>query len=363
MNRRLTIIIKPTDLCNCSCKYCITPYDIPRVKMSINTFTILCEKLSHNELYNDYLFIWHGGEPMLLGVEFYKQVIKIEKRYLKHYNNTFQSNCTLLNEEWLDFLYANNIRISTSLDGNKQYHDINRLKKNEGTFDIVFTNIKKLQEKKLLAGVVTVLSKTNIEHIDEIITFFAENRLSIRLNPILPSERVMGNNENLNISPNEYAECLIKCFDHWVNEYYRNGDKINIAPFSDIVYNMFHSDKPRLCIFSGKCYENFIAVNPSGDLYNCGRFCDILPYKIANINDNFSWTYLFDKKQQMLRWSYDIEKDDCKHCEWYNLCNRGCPHTSYIYNGKILDKDPFCESNKKIFSHIYVTLKKFLEKS
>ena len=362
MHKRLTFIIKPTDLCNCSCKYCITPYDIPKVKMSIETFTTLCKKLSNNTLYDDYLFIWHGGEPMLMGVDYYKQALNIEKKYLKSYNNTFQSNCTLLNDEWFEFLSANKIRVSTSLDGNQRYHDVNRLKDGKGTFDIVFSNITKLQELKLLAGVVTVLSKTNIEHLDEILQFFAGNKISTRLNPILPSDRVLDSEDDLSITPNEYADCLIKCFDNWVNESYSGGDKINIAPFSEIVYNMFHTEKPRLCVYSGRCYENFIAINPYGDLYNCGRFCDILQYKIANINDDFNWHDLFEKKQQLMQWSRNDETNDCMHCEWKHLCNSGCPHSSYIYNGRIIGKDPYCEANKKLFSHIYTVLKEQLNK-
>lgn len=356
--RRLTVIVKPTVLCNCSCKYCITPLHIPHSRMSLDTIERICQLLSKSSVYNDFCFIWHGGEPMLMGIDFYKGVIDIQNKILKHsyFTNTFQSNCTLINEDWLQFLKEHKIRVSTSLDGDRDLHNINRLKNDEGTFDETIEAIKRLQEEGLFGGVVTVLSKTNINYIDKMISFFATNNINARLNPILPCERTE-KQQDLTISPMEYASCIIRCFDNWIDSKYPNGENINIAPLAEIIYNMTHDEKPRLCSFSGACGKNFIAFNPKGDIYNCGRFCDIDEFKIGNIQTIESIDDTIRKKDDLIRWKIDTVNDECSSCDWFKICNRGCPNTSYMFYGEIKEKDPYCSAYKRIFSHIYNRLK------
>lgn len=357
--KRLTLILKPTVLCNCSCRYCITPTNIPKSKMDIELFEDFCKKLSKSSIYDYFLFIWHGGEPLLMGVTFYEKVILIQNRYIKGKTaiNTFQSNCTLINPEWMDFLKRYKIRVSTSLDGDKELHDANRIKNGKGTFDETIERIKWLQQEKLLAGVVTVLSKNNINHVDRFLKFFSENNISTRLNPILPSERVVSMEEDLSITPEQYAECLIHCYDQWTNGEYKYNDRnIGIAPLNEIIYNMFNEKRPRLCNFSGNCADSFLSINPIGDLYNCGRFCDIEEFKIANVRDDFeSIDDIFEKKRSLIKW--DSESDNCNKCEWKSICNRGCPNTSYLIDGAIKDKDPYCSAYKQLFNYIYNHLK------
>lgn len=322
--------------------------------MTLNVVRILCERLSLSKLYDDFVFIWHGGEPMIMGVEFYESVIHIQSTILrKKFVNTFQSNCTLINDTWISFLKKYDIKVSTSIDGDEELHNINRIRGNKGTFAEVIRNVKRLQEENLLAGVVTVLSRQNIDKIDRILNYFSSAKISTRLNPILPCERVEGQ-PDLSIEPIEYADALIKCFDHWVDGQYPEGEKIMIAPLTDIIYNMTHDSKPRLCNFSGTCGDSFIAINHNGDLYNCGRFCEIDDYKIANIQEINSIDEIIEKKKMLIRWHINDDKaDECANCEWFKICNRGCPNTSYLYYGKVANKDPYCEAYKKLFSHIY----------
>ena len=353
--KRLTLILKPTVLCNCACRYCITPTDIPKSRMGIDLFERFCNKLSESTIYDQFVFIWHGGEPLLMGIPFYEQVIEIQKRLFrgKIFINTFQSNCTLINDEWMAFFKKYRIRVSTSLDGDKELHDINRIKNGKGTFEETLERIKWLQNEHLLAGVVTVLSRTNLEHVDRILKYFSENNICTRLNPILPSERVVESDVDMSITPEQYADCLINCYDKWVaGEYKYNGRNIGIAPLTEVIYNFFNEKRPRLCNFSGDCSSSFLAINPEGDLYNCGRFCDIDEFKIANVDDEFeNIDSIFERKRDLIKWGKD--SSECESCEWLKVCNRGCPNTSYLTYGEILDKDPYCVAYKKLFRHIY----------
>ncbi|MGP1569070.1 MAG: radical SAM protein [Peptoanaerobacter stomatis] len=354
--KKITIILKPTLLCNSQCKYCITPHNSPSTKMSISVFDILCKKIAASEIYDNFYFLWHGGEPLLMGREFFNRCFEIQKKYLckKKYTNTIQSNCTLIDEDWIHWLKEHKIRISTSLDGTKHLHDINRIKAGNGTFDEVFSAVKELKEQKLLNGVVTVLSKTNIAYIDEILNFFSQNGIKPRLNPIFPSETSKNNPYDLSITPVEYAKVLNSAFDNWLKSKY--SEDFIIPPLNEIIHNFFANNEIHLCNFTGKCSDSFIAINPNGDLYNCGRFCDVLNYKIGNISDDIHFDLIFEKKRNLIKWETD-ENDKCTECKWFNVCNRGCPYTSYLENGKILNNDMFCEAYKIIFSHIYKRLK------
>ena len=317
--------------------------------MTLDTFEELCKKISLSKLHDSIYFIWHGGEPLLLGRYFYDECFRIEEKYFKRENivNTFQSNCTLIDGEWISWLKEKNIKVSTSLDGDKERHDINRIKEGKGSFDDTFTKIKALKEHNLLNGVVTVVSRTNLNHLDYILKFFSENGIITRLNPIMPSPNAL---DELSITPEEYANALIKCFDNWFDSKY--GEKYIIAPLNEIIHSFFSSDKPQLCNFSGDCSNNFIAMNPVGDLFNCGRFSDIEKYKIANIKDNISWDSVFEKKGDMICWDESV-LNDCNDCRWYQICNKGCPNTSFLFHGKIRDKDPYCIAYKMIFEHLY----------
>lgn len=360
--KRLTLILKPTVLCNCSCRYCITPTNIPKERMDIGLFESFCQKLSKSNLYDNFFFIWHGGEPLMMGIQFYEQAIEVQKKYFngKIAVNTFQSNCTIINSDWMDFLKKYRIKVSTSLDGDKELHDANRIKNGKGTFDETIERIKWLQQEKLLAGVVTVLSKDNINYVDRFLKYFSEHNISTRLNPILPSERVLNLENNLSITPEQYADCLIHCYDQWTKGAYKyNGRNIGIAPLNEIIYNLFNNKRPRLCNFSGNCADSFLAINPVGDLYNCGRFCDIDIFKVANVSDEFdNIDEIFEKKRMIIEWQ--TENNECDECEWRSICNRGCPNTSFLFYGSIQEKDPFCVAYKKLFEHIYKHLKRSL---
>lgn len=357
--RKLTIIIKPTNLCNLSCGYCIVPEKVLRKQMSILTFEELCNKLSYSKIY-DY-FIWHGGEPMLMGTSFYEEVLAVQTKTLfGQFRNTFQSNCSLIDDKWMAFLKKYGIKVSTSIDGPEELHNTNRLIGKRGSFSIVYNNVKQLQKENLFSGAVTVLSKNNIFDIDKIIDFFASEKINTRLNPLLPCDRV-GLQSNLCINPELYANALIHCFDKWIDGCYQGGEHITIAPLTDIVFNITHESNPRLCIFSESCSDSFLGINPNGDLFNCGRFSDVEAFKIANITEIECVDDVIEKKHKLIDWHLDEAQDNCRNCNWLKICNRGCPNVSYLYYGRVLDKDPYCEAYKKVFSHIYDRLRVELE--
>lgn len=361
-NKKITIILKPTLLCNSQCKYCITPHDVPISKMTIDIFETLCKKVAESQIYDSLYFLWHGGEPLLMGREFYDGCFEIQKRYLsrKQYINTFQSNCTLVDEKWIQWLKENKLKISTSLDGDRKLHNINRVKNGIGTFDQVFSAVKKLKKENLLTGVVTVLSKTNIDYIDEILDFFSENDIKPRLNPIFPSETSKSNPYDLSITPEEYARVLNRAFDNWLDLKY--SENFVIPPLTEIIHNFFACNDIHLCNFTGNCSDSFIAINPEGDLYNCGRFSDIPKFKIGNISDDICFDYIFDKKKELIMWETD-KTDKCINCQWFRFCNRGCPYTSYLQNGRILNNDMFCKAYQLIFNHIYTRLQVELDET
>jgi uncharacterized protein len=191
------------------------------------------------------------------------------------------------------------------------------------------------------------------------------NEIHCQFNVQLPSGRAR-ERLDLGITPTEYGKAMAGLFDLWF--YDSRKPLIDINPLSDIVYSLGTRRNKRIipefpieCIFRNKCAFYFIAFNPSGDVYPCGRSTGDPKLLLGNIKkDSLEKIFQSEIKQIFLRRSLDgIES--CKSCEYYNICNSGCPEFSYAFEADYLKKDPFCAGYKIMFRHIERAIKKELE--
>ncbi|MEM2173962.1 MAG: radical SAM protein, partial [Candidatus Pacearchaeota archaeon] len=181
--KKIVVIVQPTNFCNLNCKYCYTNGNNKKfmeretIENMIKKFALLKENYGVNTH-----FLWHGGEPLLAGLDFYKEVISLQKRYypnMKGVSNSIQTNLVCLNEQFLNFLISNKIDIGFSLDGPKEINDANRIFKNgEGTFDKIMENVALMKRKNLKLRAIAVLTKKSIDKVEELYCFFKENGIS-----------------------------------------------------------------------------------------------------------------------------------------------------------------------------------------
>lgn len=304
--------------------------------------------------YKDCKLLWHGGEPLLWGVENYKSIFSyIEQNFNDiQWEYSMQTNLTLLNEEYIELLKKYKVGLGISMDGYKELHDINRVYANgTGSYDNVVNKILLARKQGVKVGVIVVVSSANIMHLKDIYHFFKMNRIGFQLNPLMSIGEA--SNNKLSIIPEEYEEALIDLFDLWINDL----DAPPIGNFIEISSSL-KTGITSNCVFSANCQNSITVIEPNGDVLPCDRFCG---------NDNFVYGNIFSSKFKdiMLRKRKAFEKrtkiilnKTCKKCTFLRICNGGCPadNSFKLENGA---KSSFCKVYKKLFMHINNTISNY----
>jgi len=356
----LTAIVKPTHNCNLRCKYCYLEDGAENGMMNKETLQNTIEQVSEASENNAAHFIWHGGEPLLAGLDFFRNAARISRKLRKegyHISNSIQSNGTLVTKELLDFIeQEKDFYLGFSLDGPEEINDKTRVYSNgDGAFKDIFRGIRMARDRKAFIGgsAITVVNSHNLAHLNTIYDFFNKERINLKLNHIIDAEDPI-----LGISPIEYATAMNKLFDRWIEDY----DAIEIDPFSQIMGNLM-TGKPSGCNYLKSCQENFVSIGPRGDIYPCGRFDGAKNYWMGNINNPGGLRKALESNVRKKIKERKLEDmAGCKECSYVPICNGGCPHNAYI-GGDIMGKDPYCAGYKIMFKHIDEKGKKELIKT
>mgnify|MGYP001167464878 CR=1 FL=1 len=340
----ITPIIEPVTLCNLSCSYCFVG-EKKSSKMEFSTLEkIISSVIIHNGKDCITKFIWHGGEPLLAGLDFYRKVVDFQNNFkMDGYRilNAIQTNLTLLNEDYIDFFIKNEFGVGTSLDGTKELHDKNRC----NSFDKVFKNLQYAKSKGLHVGVICILTKETLPHIEEIYRFFRDNNIDFTLSPVIPNSRY----SEFILTTDEYYIALKQLFDLW---YLDESCKIRVNPCGSIIQSILLKGINLSCIHSENCLNHFLTFLPNGDVFPCNRFTDYEQFKIGNIsNMTFSEILKSDKRTELL--SRTIETiDACSKCEFRQFCKGGCMNHAFEFYQTIYERDYYCQSFFKIFQYI-----------
>lgn len=184
--KTINIILKPTNECNMRCSYCYhSEQGYESNKMTLKMFEHLCSMVF--PYYENITLIWHGGEPLLMGLNFYEATIKIINKFIKingqkRINIIFQTNAILINREWINFFKANDIQIGTSFDG--VTNDLTRGNSNE--LLQVFDLMKK--EEFPISAICVVTAKT-IDYLSDNYNLFKQLGIGVKFNPVFKTDR------------------------------------------------------------------------------------------------------------------------------------------------------------------------------
>jgi uncharacterized protein len=366
-NIPLSIIMKTTDNCNLACAYCYEG-DKGSELMSEKVLRTSLEKIAKESIKRftrdpaTAQMIWHGGEPLLLGRNFYRKALDIQRRQQGVvFQNDVQSNLTLLDEKWISFFLENNFRVGGSFDGPGWANDISRLTRDgEPTTDRVLENILLAKSKGLNVGVITMVGRHNYNRLNELYAFFKEHEIDFEANMItwggFAQERAGG----LALNSEEYGIAITKLFDLWFFD--KAGKVPKASSFMKDSIAML-SGNPIECVHSGNCRGRYVAINPNGDVYPCGRFTDATPeYKLGNILiDDLENMILSESQADMFE--RDHEKiEDCADCDYGSVCKAGCPYNALVGFGDARKKDYLCDAYKTMFSHIRIRVTEELKK-
>lgn len=346
-NSYLTVILKPTNACNMRCKHCYHSekgYD--NIVMDSSTYSHL---LDITIPYIDNLkFIWHGGEPLLVGLPYLKKMIEVQKKYNHNeckLSNSIQTNASLLDQETIEYLIENEFDIGISYDG--PYNYVLRDKT-----EIVEKNIELLGENNASFGVLTVITSKSIENIIDIYEYFKEKNIDFKFSYIFSSGEAKQNSE-LFIDVDTYVEQVSRFFNYWLHDIKCN---IHVDNFENIL-SLIHYHGKRECEYSS-CLFHYLSIDSNGNIYPCGRSYGP-EYCLGNVHDYENILDVFKSReyQNLLIGSIN-RRDKCmSSCEYYDYCQGGCNNNAIMENGLENHGGYSCQTFKKLFYSISKILK------
>lgn len=354
----VTFIIKPVGAaCNLVCDYCYFGVGCRECGRSGNTriSRVVLERFISEYLIlsqDRFDFIWHGGESLLAGIDFFKDAVRLQKVYSRNGQNIFngiQTNATLLNEDWASFFKENHFHVGVSLDGPEYIHNAHRrYPSGEGSFADTMRGIALLREYGVNFATLTVLSKESLGHEGEIFDFFLRNGIyKIDLLPCVAPETMESGKSVGAVAPGEFAGSVAKMFDLW---WQLDNPEVRVRLFENVLLG-FLGSKPHICKFAGTCARQ-CTLDYNGDVYPCDKFVGMKDFMFGNIAESNLADILDSDARQRFITQVRTFPSDCVNCRWKAICNAGCVYHRYIRRGILADKTYFCSFRRLFFQHV-----------
>lgn len=337
MGKRIEIIVKTTDACNARCVYCSAGSDPGgRRELSGEAAGLLlrqADELIAAGRVDRVRFLWHGGEPLLLGKDFFRE-LAVAFHALPHragITHRIQTNLTLLDEEWISILepLIGRDGLGTSLD---PFDDVRQLGEAGGYRRRWLAGLELLDRAGWKAGCVYVLHRPGLPRAKDLYWFFRNLRdnsmLSLRVNPLLRVGRAKETPcESLLLTPGDYGRFLIEIADVWLGDHRR----LILSPVWDFV-RAWEGGSVSSCDLAGRagCVEGHLGIDADGFVYNCGRAVDAGGMKLGRLGEaslqeclDHPWRQVLVDREKALR------RGSCGVCEYWRFCHGGCPYESH----------------------------------
>ncbi len=359
-NSEFQIFAKPVGArCNLSCSYC---YYLDKTHLNSGS-TAACMTDEVLDLYirkhieassgNNIFFSWHGGEPTLAGLDFYKRAIDIQKKHKPSGSvilNGIQTNTILLTEEWGRFLKKENFYVGISLDGPEQYHNIYRTgPRRSATFARVIRGLNIIKKYNVPHEFLCVVSNDNVFSPLEVYRFFRDLGASyITFLPLV--EKKTGTAHEVSpasVRPADFGSFLSAIFDEWLE---KDIGKVKVQIFEEALRAAFGQEHT-LCIFRKIC-GGVPVVEMNGDFYSCDHYVNY-EHRIGNIIDRSLADMLDDPRQKSFGESkYTSLPRYCLGCDVLGMCHGECPKNRFVTAPTGEDGlNYLCEGYKYFFTH------------
>ncbi len=346
----LYVMLKPAGAhCNLACKYC---YYLEKNKlyptaqrhlMSDEMLEQFTREYIEAQTMSQVLFTWHGGEPLLRSIDFYRKALSLQQKYAggRRIDNVIQTNGTLLTDEWCEFFAQNHWLVGISIDGPQPYHDHYRLTAaGKPSWKKVMQGIKLLKKHGVEWNAMAVVNAYNANHPLEFYRFFKENGCQfLQFTPIV--ERLTRHEDGrtlasladkdeislseASVAPEQWGYFLCAIFDEWVR---KDVGKIFVEIFDCTLANWM-GISPGICAYSKECGHAGV-MEHNGDVYSCDHF--VFPeYKLGNIRDHSLIYMLYGEQQQEFsRLKHSSLPRQCKECDMEFACHGECPKNRFM---------------------------------
>jgi len=366
-------------ICNLDCSYCfylekekLYPSN-ERFRMPDATLESYVRQYIEAQNAPEINFAWQGGEPTLMGVDFFRRVVELQAKYAngRRVANALQTNGTLLDAEWCEFLQKHRFLVGLSIDGPRELHDLYRVdKKQKPTFDAVIHGLELLKKHRVEFNTLTVVSRANSRRPLDVYRFLKEagsgfmqfiplverapdheakaEGLNLAAPPVAGTEASRSPVTSWSVEAKQYGEFLVQIFDEWV----RHDVGRYFVQMFDVTLGNWMGGPSGLCVFAERCGAA-MAMEHNGDVYSCDHY--VYPeYKLGNlmnrslgdlVNSSFQQKFGNDKADTLPRY--------CRECDVKFLCNGECPKHRFIRTPEgETGLNYLCAAYKRFFKHV-----------
>lgn len=325
------VMAKPVGpACNLECSYCYyldTATLFPtrdRFRMSDEILENYIHQYMTASPGPEVLFVWHGGEPTLAGLDFYRRVVELQQKYLpggKTFRNNLQTNGILLDNDWCSFLADNHFDVGLSIDGTQWVHDTFRKDhRGNGTYDIVAESIRRLQsygiQPDLLCTVTSILAKEPLS------VYRALRDFHTGWIQFIPIVRRISDGEMTpeSVSGEAYGRFLCAVFNEWIHH---DIDRLNVQLFAEMSV-VWSGGSPSVCWMAPTCGRVMI-VEHDGGIYSCDHFVNRDHYTGNLASSLLNELIDSEVQRQFGENKKTLLPQQCRLCSWLEVCNGGCP--------------------------------------
>ncbi|MBN1286071.1 MAG: anaerobic sulfatase maturase [Anaerolineae bacterium] len=359
------IMLKPRGaICNLNCRYCYflakeRMYPESRFRMPDELLEAYTRQYIEAQPVPEVTFAWQGGEPTLMGLDFFKRAVELQQKYKKpgmRVLNALQTNGTTIDGEWAQFFHDNDFLIGISIDGPAHLHDFYRRDKGGNpTHARVMRGLEFLKQHKAEFNILCTVHAANAPYPLDVYRFFRDELGAqfIQFIPIVERANDTGYQEGAavtdrSVTGEQYGQFLIAIFDEWVR---RDVGRVFVQIF-DVALGAWSSGRSGLCVFEETC-GTALAMEHNGDLFACDHFVEPR-YKLGNMTETPIVEMVASERQRR----FGQDKRDtlprfCRECEVRFVCNGGCPKNRTLTTP---DGEPglnyLCAGYKAFFTHI-----------
>lgn len=362
-----TLLIKPVGGdCNLRCTYCFYLRTLdrvysgtPRHMMSDDTLRRLIASYM-GEGFRHNAFCWQGGEPLLAGLPFYEKVVEFQKRFGadgRIVSNAFQTNATLIDEQWAKFFNRYKCLLGVSVDGPEAINDHYRVTSSgRGTHAKVLQSINLLREYEVEFNILCVINSKTVERAKELFDYFRSLDLKhMQFIPLVELDPKTGMVADYVATPEQYGQFLIEMWDEWVKP---GIPEVSIRDFEAWLEKML-GGAPPLCIHDSACNQ-YVMIEHNGDVYPCDFYCNP-SYRLGNLNETPLPQIFRSPKHRGFAALKSVYPDECYSCKWLDLCHGGCTKDRMLGTTdqgapKARASNYFCLSYKMFFEHAYAKM-------
>ncbi len=359
-SREFQIFVKPIgSTCNLDCRYCYylkkerlyPPGELFQMPESLlEEYIVQHIAASPGSVIN---FSWHGGEPTLLGLDYFRTVVALQRKHQprnQRIRNGMQTNGTLLNDEWCRFLSAEDFTVGLSLDGPQEIHDRYRVTKGQNpTHKEAMRGYKLLRQHRVPCDILCVVHSENVRHPLEVYRFFKEIKAEyLGFLPLVePQPDQEGGLSDRTVPAETWGNFLCSIFDEWKSQ---DIGRLKVQIFEEAARTAFGQEHA-LCIFRKTCGDVPV-VEHNGDFFSCDHFVN-REHRLGNIRE----TPLVDLLESPAQKAFGKAKTDtlpryCRACEVLKMCHGGCPKDRFLHTP---DGEPglnyLCAGYKRFFTH------------